>query len=299
MKVRVGVGTGALSAAGIDVGTLVEDLERRRFDSLWLSDVLTAPVDDPLTALAYAAGRVKKLKIGTTLVLPGRNPVRLAKELATLDRLSGGRLLVTMVLGLRRPEELSAMGVAADGRGALMDEAMALLRRLWSENGVDHHGPAWNFDSVTIEPKPLQQPLEMWLGGSAPAALRRAGRLSDGWLPSLCTPEEVRDGRVVIEAAAAEAGRVIDPEHFGVSIGYLPDNAGDRPPGELAARLARRRTPVRPDEVVPVGYRALRGLMERFIDVGFSKFVVRPVVAPASWADELDELAAAVLDLQR
>jgi probable F420-dependent oxidoreductase len=299
MKVRVGVGTGALSADGVDLGSLVEDLERRGFDSLWLSDVLTAPVDDPLTALAYAAGRVKKLKIGTTLVLPGRNPVRLAKELATLDRLSGGRLLVTMVLGLRRADELSAMGVAADGRGALMDEAMPLLRRLWSEGGVGHHGAAWTFESVTVEPKPLQQPLEMWLGGSVPAALRRAGRLSDGWLPSLCTPEEVREGRAVIEAAAAEAGRVIDPEHFGVSIGYLPEDAGDRPPGELAARLARRSTPVRPEEVVPVGFGALRRLMERFVDVGFSKFVVRPVVAPASWTDELDQLASAVLDLQR
>ncbi len=299
MKVRVGVGAGALSAAGVDVGGLVEDLERRGFDSLWLSDVLTAPVDDPLTALAYAAGRVKKLKIGTTLVLPGRNPVRLAKELATVDRLSGGRLLVTMVLGLRRAEELSAMAVTADGRGALMDEALPLLRRLWSENDVDHHGTAWSFDAVTVEPKPWQQPLEMWLGGSVPAALRRTGRLADGWLPSLCTPEEVHLGRKVIEAAAAEAGRAIDPEHFGVSIGYLPPDAGARPPGEVAARLARRRTPVRPEEVVPVGYRALRALMERFVDVGFSKFVVRPVVAPASWSDELDQLAAAVLDLQR
>lgn len=297
MKVRVGVGTGPLSAAGVDVSELVEGLERGGFDSLWVADVLTAPFDDPLTAMAFAAGRVRRLKIGTTLVLPGRNPVRLAKELATLDRLSGGRLLVTAVLGLRRPAELAAMGVDADARGALMDEALPLLRRLWSEDGVEHQGRAWSFGPVTIEPKPEQQPLEVWLGGSVPSALRRTGRLGDGWLPALCTPAEAQAGRKVIEEVAAGAGRAIDPEHFGVSIGYLPGPASDVP-GELAARLATRAAPADLADLVPSGPSALRRLMERFVEVGFSKFVVRPVVLSGSWSEELDRLADTVLDLQ-
>src|SRR5579872_4261461 len=187
VKVRIGVGTGTMVSSGDELGRLVEDLEARRFDSLWLSDVLTMPGDDPLTGLAFAAGRVSKLKIGTTMVLPGRNPVRLAKQIATLDRISGGRLLMTFVFGIKLPAELSALGVDADGRGALMDEVLPLLRRLWTEDGVDHAGPAYRYDALTVEPKPLQQPFDVWLGGNVPSSLRRTGRLADGWLPSMCT----------------------------------------------------------------------------------------------------------------
>ncbi len=303
MKVRVGIGTGTSVMSGEELGRLVGDLEDLGFDSLWWSDVLTVAGDDPLAAMAFAAGRVARLKIGTTMVLPGRNPVRLAKELATLDRLSGGRLLVTFVLGLRRAAELDAMGVRAGDRGPQLDELLPLLRRLWTEDDVTHDGPAWTLRGVTVEPKPLQDPLEVWLGGSAPAALRRAGALGDGWLPALCTPGEAAAGRTVVEEVAAGAGRRIDPEHFGVSIGYAPES----PPPELLARIAERRRrsgPAAPEgeadprDLVPGGMDELRRLIERFVEVGFSKFVVRPVVPPESWRRELEQLAGSVLPLQ-
>jgi len=144
---------------------------------------------------------------------------------------------------------------------------------------------------VKLFPLPVQQPLEVWLGGTVPAALERCGRLSDGWLPSLCTPEEVAAGRVVIEEAAARAGRSISPEHFGMSIGYAREAIDPA----TARTLARR---PRALELTPVGLPALRERIERFIAVGFSKFVVRPIVAPASWRAELESLAAAVGGLQ-
>ncbi len=140
MKVRIGVGTGTAAMGGDELSGVLEDLEELGFDSLWWSDVLTVPGDDPLAALAFAAGRVRRLKIGTTMVLPGRNPVRLAKQIATLDRLSGGRLLVTFVLGLRLAAELDAMGCRAGDRGPQVDELLPLLRRLWEEDDVDHVG---------------------------------------------------------------------------------------------------------------------------------------------------------------
>jgi probable F420-dependent oxidoreductase len=301
VKVRIGIGTGTSVMSGDELGQLVDDIESSGFDSLWWSDVLTVPGDDPLAAMAYAAGHARRLKIGTTMVLPGRNPVRLAKQLATLDQLSGGRLLVTFVLGLRRAVELDAMGVGAADRGRQLDELLPLLRRLWTEDDVDHEGGSWNLRGITVEPKPRQQPFDIWLGGSVPGALRRAGTLGDGWLPALCTPEEAAAGRAVIEGVAAEAGRHIDPEHFGVSIGYTH---GD-PPEQLLARVAARHgadaaasdsADVR--DLVPDGVPGLRGLISRFVDVGFSKFVLRPVVAPASFRDELHELADGVLDLQ-
>jgi probable F420-dependent oxidoreductase len=293
VKVRVGVGTGTLCSSGDELRALVADLEELRFDSLWLADLLSLPGDDPVTGLAFAAGAVPKLKMGTTMVLPGRNPIRLAKQVATLDRLSGGRLLLTFVFGLRLPAELTALGIDEGGRAAQVDEVLPLLRRLWSEDAVDHHGGRYRFTDVTVEPKPVQQPLDVWLGGTVASSLRRAGRLADGWLPSLCTPAEARSGRRLIEEAATEAGRSIDPEHFGVSIGYL---RGEDPPS--LGRLARRRSEAEMAELVPRDLEALRVLMERYLEVGFSKFVVRPLVPPASWRAELEELAETVLVLQ-
>jgi probable F420-dependent oxidoreductase len=292
VKVRIGIGARPSGPSGHELGSLVRDLEELRFDSLWLADILSVPSDDPLTGLAYTAGAVSKLKIGTTMVLPGRNPVRLAKQIATLDQVSGGRLLLTLVFGIRLPTELMAMGVDPDDRGALVDEVLPLLRRLWTEDDVDHAGAAYRFEGVTVEPKPLQQPLDVWLGGNVPSSLRRTGRLADGWLPSMCTPAEVAAGRRVIEQAATDAGRSIDPEHYGVSIGYTRGDVSPR-----LGRLATRRTDAELVELVPNGTAALRTLIERYIEVGFSKFVVRPLVAPSSWRDELEDLAGGLLDL--
>jgi probable F420-dependent oxidoreductase len=295
VKVRIGVGVGA-SPLGepAEFGRLVDDLEGLGFDSLWMPEVLTAPTLDPLAALAFAAARSSHLKLGTTLLLPGRNPVRLAKQLATLDVLSGGRLLATCVPGLPRQPESGAVGVAGADKGRLMDEVIPLLRRLWAGDLVTHHGEAADFTDVTLSPLPVQQPLEVWTGGMVPAALRRCGRFADGWLPSACTPVEAAAGRLVIDETASEAGRAISPEHFGVSLAYA-----SRPlDAKVLRALSGSRRGLDPVEVVPVGLDGLRTMLERFLEVGFSKFVVRPLEQPGSWRAELEALAEAVLDLQ-
>ena len=292
MKIRIGVGAAVAGASPDMLGEIVDTLDELAFDSLWLSEVLTGPVLDPTVGLAWAAARNPRVKLGTTMLLPGRNVIRLAKQLASLDVFSHGRLLVTLVPGLTYAPEREAIGADPKHRGAQIDEALPLLRRLWAGERVSHDGAAGSFHDVTLTPRPLQQPLEVWLGGTAPAALERCGRLSDGWLPSLCTPEEAAAGRRVIDEAAARAGRSISREHFGVSIGYAT--------APLDAATARTMVARRPRslELTPVGLSALRALLERFIAVGFSKFVLRPVVPPASWREELRSLAAAVGDLQ-
>jgi probable F420-dependent oxidoreductase len=226
------------------------------------------------------------------MLLPGRNVLRLAKQLASLDVLSNGRLLVTLVPGLTYAPEREAIGLEPKRRGAFIDEALPLLRRLWAGETVSHEGAAGSFRDVKLWPLPVQQPLEVWLGGNVPAALERCGRLSDGWLPSQLTPEEAKSGRAVIEDVAAKAGRSISAEHFGVSLGYARDPID---PQMAKAMTARRPRSV---ELTPVGLPALRAVIESFIAVGFSKFVVRPVVAPKSWRAELEALSAAVGDLQ-
>lgn len=298
MKIRIAfsLGTGGMSGDGMEgFGRLVDDLERLGFDSLWLSERITGPAPDPLAAMAFAAGRTTKLKFGTSvLVLPGRNPMLLAKELATIDRLSNGRLLPAVGLGAPDPMEHQAFGVLREERAALFDEMLPLLRRLWTEDAVDHDGPRFQLKAATVLPKPVQQPLDVWLGGNAPSELRRVGRMGDGWLPSFVTPDDVAEKRPIVEEAAAAAGREMDPEHWGALIIYT---RGDGVDGRLAQVIERRRPGLDPRELVPSGDDALRAQCERFIERGFSKLVVLPAFPVADWTAELERLAGSVLPL--
>ena len=134
MKVRVGYGLGNIRPLdGERLGALAEGMERRGFDSLWLSERISGPAPDPVLGLTYAAARTKKIKLGTSVsVLPGRSPALVAKEWATLDVLSGGRALPAFGLGIVHPVEQQAFGVARGDRASIFDEALPLLRRLWS-----------------------------------------------------------------------------------------------------------------------------------------------------------------------
>jgi len=297
MKIRIGFGLGTrtLTNDGATFGPFVDTLERLRFDSLWLSERLTGDAPDPLAALAFAAGRTEKLKLGTSvLVLPGRNPVVLAKELASLDRLSGGRFLPAVGLGAPVPVEHRAFGVARKDRAGWFDEALTLMRRLWTEDGVTHRGERFAVDDVTLRPKPVQAPLDVWLGGQAPSELRRVGRMGDGWLPSFCTVDDVAQGWPVITAIAAEHGRAIDEEHLGALIAYSHTGV----PDTVRALVAARRPDLDPTLVIPVGLDALHQRIEDFCEVGASKFVVIPLDDPPDWDVELTALAETILPLQ-
>jgi probable F420-dependent oxidoreductase len=297
VKVRIGIGLGTQTLAG-DAERFpgfVDALEARGFDSLWLSERLTGPAPDPLIALAVAAGRTQKLKLGTSvLVLPGRNPVVVAKELASLDRLSGGRLLPAVGLGAPVPAEHRAFGVDPRARAGLFDEAVTLIRRLWSEDDVHHDGEHFHVDGVTLRPRPVQTPPDVWLGGTSPSELRRTGRLGDGWLPSFTVPEEVEAGWAEVTRVAADHDRAIDPEHLGVLVLYTRGEL----PDPIARVVASRRPGLDPRAVVPAGIDGLRRQVERFIAVGASKFVVVPLEDPADWAAELDALTAEIKVLE-
>lgn len=296
MKVRIGYGLGTRASTDPErFSHLVDALERLRFDSLWLSERVTGDCPDPVVALAVAAGRTTRLKLGfSVLVLPGRNPMLLAKELSTLDRLSGGRLLPAFGLGAVVPAEHQAFGVEREERAARFDEALPLLRRLWTGQPIDHEGTFHRYEQAVVLPTPAQDPLEIWLGGVAPAELRRCGRLGDGWLPSFCTPDDVRTGIPAVQNHATEAGRSIDPEHFGALIPYVEGPL----PDVVAAGIAKRRPDIDPTEVIASGVVGLRRMIERHVDAGGSKFVVVPLSEPSDWDEHLEGLAADLLTLQ-
>ena len=296
MKVRIGFGLGIAGLRDDErFGELVDGLEGHGFDSLWLSERVAGDAPDPVIGLSYAAGRTKRLKLGTSVqVLPGRNPALLAKEWASLDRLSRGRALPAFGLGNPIAAEHQAFGVPREDRAAIFDEALPLMRRLWAEDEVHHDGKWFQYESLTVHPKPTQQHLDVWLGGRAPSELRRCGRLGDGWLASFSTPADCAAGRPVIEAEADKEGRTIDPEHFGAMVTFVHHEI----PDALRQRVAAIRPDVDAADLFPVGLDALRQRLIEFVDVGFSKLVLVPLGEPDDWDAELARLADALLDLQ-
>lgn len=272
-------------------------LEREGFDSLWVSERATGPNGDPVVVLTYAAALTTRIKFGTAVMaLPGRPPAPLAKELATLDLLSGGRLLPAFGLGVRDAGEQQALGVRREERAAMFEEALPLLRRLWAEDVVTHHGKYYHYDELRLRPKPAERGFDVWMGGSSDPELRRTGRLSDGWLASFTTPAEADRARRLIQRSAAEAGREIEEEHFGAIVPYR------RGPltADAEARFARVRRvlgPASPDDVIPT-LDNLEAHLRGLIEAGLSKFVLIPPRAPASWDTELAEARDAALDLQ-
>lgn len=292
MKVRFGYTVGP-ELAPAEMGPVVDDLERLGFDSIWVPESLLQGTIDPLIALAFAAARTERLKLGTHLILPGRHPVLLARQLAHLDQVSGGRLLLLAVLGLVEEAEAGAQGIDRRGRGRALEEILPVMRRLWAGESVTQEAREFSLHDITLEPGPVQQPLEVWLGGRAQSALERCGRLGDGWMPGLVLPHEAAALRRVIESAAADAGRSMDPEHFGANLFY----ARDRIPDPVLERLRARRRDDDVEALVPVGFEALVERAHEWLDAGFSKFLLRPVVPSPDSTAELEALADAVLPL--
>jgi probable F420-dependent oxidoreductase len=298
MKIRIGYGLGTTSASNDQdrFTALVDNLELLEFDSLWFSDRLSGSSPEPMVAMAYAAGRTKKLKFGTAvIVVPGRNPVVLAKSIASLDQLSGGRVLPAFGLGIADAGEHQAFGVNPKDRGRWFNEAVPLMKRLWSEDRVSHEGKRFKIENVTVRPKPIQDPIEVWLGGRAPLELKRVAVHGDGWLPSFTTPAEVEQGRAVIEQLTTEHDREIEDEHYGVLIPYRAENEvlNDR----FRKILATRGHEDSAEEVLPT-LESLPKAIQRFIDVGFSKFVLVPTTEPLNWATHLGEVASLVKPME-
>ena len=192
MKVRIAVAPGVGAVARGDVVAFADAVERSGFDAVWLSDLPVAPALEPLLGLAVIAGRTERLKLGANVVPLGRNPFLLAKELAQLDRVSDGRLLLSFVPGLEQPGERAVLGTTGADRGALLEATLASVRGWW-----DGSEPV-RYRVAPETTRPLQDPLEVWLGGRGPRALERAGRLADGWLGSALTPSEAATARARI-----------------------------------------------------------------------------------------------------
>jgi probable F420-dependent oxidoreductase len=298
MKIRIGITIGdgiSQTTAADDVLDFIDRCERWNIDSVWVSDRIVAPKTtlDPIVFMAYMASRMRNMKFGTSaLVLPTRSPVVLAKQLATLDFLCNGRLLLVVGLGGDDSRDFAATGVRKEERGKRADEAIALMKRLWAEENVDFAGGFYSVRDLTLLPRPCQSggpPL--WVGGRSKAALRRVALLSDGWLVSSVTPVEIQEGIQIIRRQAREAGRVIPEDHYGVLLPYFFACSRDEALA-VAAVSARRRLDIPVEDYAALGtVEDIHRKVQAYIDAGASKFVMRSCGPPELIAAQVELLA--------
>ncbi len=271
MKIRFGVGLGADTAPD-QLAEVVDQLESSGVDSLWFSELVYTPAVDPIVGMAFALARTNRLKVGTSVaVLPGRHPVLVAKQLASLAAVAPKRVLP--VFGLRSAivAERDVFVVPHGERAAVFDESLRLLRSALVDDAAEFRGRYFTVTGVAIAPRPAPA-LDIWLGGSAPAAFRRIGALGDGWLGSFLTPDEARAGREAIERAASQAGRHIEADHFGISLAVAD---GELPP-DLIAAARRRRPDLDPGAVIAADWGQLHRQLDGYLAAGLTKFVIRP-----------------------
>ena len=198
-----------------DGRALVEMIDGLGYDSLWLGDHLSfaIPILDPLIQLAQAAAYSDRLLLGVGVyLLPLRHPGPVAKQVATLDHLSGGRLIFGVGVGGEFKTDYAVAGVPLAERGARLSEAIAVLRKLWSGKPVAHEGRFFAFSELTMSPPARQSGgPPIWCGGRSEAALRRAGVMADGWISYVVTPEMFQQSLDRIRGEAEAAGREAGP----------------------------------------------------------------------------------------
>jgi probable F420-dependent oxidoreductase len=292
VKVRIGISPGAAGVPG-QFAAAVDDLERLGADSLWLPEMVYGPLTEPFIGMAHALSRTARLKVGTGVyVLPGRNPVLVAKQLASLAGLAPGRVLPVFGLQPARRNERALFGVPGP-RGAVFDEALQLLRLLLTQDEVSFAGKFFTVDGASVAPLPAK-PLDIWLGGTAPGALQRVGRLGDGGLASFITPAEAGAGRAAIQEAAAAAGREVEPDHYGISLAVATDGI----PDALIAAARQRRPDADPASLVATSWPDARRMIEEYVAAGLTKFVIRPAAAETSFGVFLERFVAEMMPLQ-
>jgi probable F420-dependent oxidoreductase len=280
-----------------------ERVEELGFDSLWTSEhmLFYVPIFDAVTVLAAFAARTKRLLLGSAvLLLPLRHPTVLAKEVASLDIISNGRIILGVGVGGEFAREFVACGVPLNERGPRTNEAIQVMRRLWNESHVNHEGRFFHLEDATMEPKPVQRPgPPIWIAGRSEAAMKRAARLGDAYFPYLFSPERYRESLAKVRAFAEAEGR--DPSTIQgaifqfIALADTYEEARQRANQELSLRYNQ------PFDTIVDRYCVL-GTPEQcaerlaeYVEAGVSHFCLVPIGPPTELPAHLETYARQVV----
>jgi probable F420-dependent oxidoreductase len=280
MTVAIGLGLMDFPFAGAgDYWRWVDLCEQGGVDSIWQTDRLVSrtPILECLATMAALAGRTRRLRFGMNVVsLALRDPVLLAKQCATIDVLSEGRLLPAFGIGSPLGPEWTALDIDTKTRGRRTDEGLEIIARLWREESVDFEGRHYRLKGASISPKPVQPDLPMWIGGSSDAAIRRTAKYGTGWQGGGETMEDAIRVVAAIKKALPEAGRSIDPDHYGASFPFYfgsPDATVTKAMEAYAKRTGRD-----PYKQFAVGDAdTILDRVGQYVAGGVEKFILRPV----------------------
>ncbi|HEY8121448.1 MAG TPA: TIGR03619 family F420-dependent LLM class oxidoreductase [Myxococcota bacterium] len=286
-KIRCGIGVAAFGFdRARDYFAFAEQCEAGGVDSLWQTDRLVG-VDaqlEPMAAMASLAGATERIKFGmNAVVVAYRDPLVLAKECATIDFLSGGRLLPVFGVGFEGDPTWRATGRDPAARGKRSDETLEIMARLWNGESVDFTGAHFTYQGARISPLPVQKPLPLWIGGHSPAAIRRTARLGTGWLGGLMAPSEIAGVVAAIRAECAKTGRAIDADHYGATIPFRFGSADDPLVQRFASRAAARSPQAQrgdgaaESQIVAGKPADLVARIQQYVAGGVSKFVLLPL----------------------
>jgi len=279
---------------------LARRVEELGYDSLWTGDHVSFhhAIYESLTLLATYVGHTTRIKLGSAVYLLAlRHPTIAAKITATLDALSGGRLIFGVGVGGENPKEFEACGVPHAERGARVTEGIEVVRALWRDTPASFKGRFTQFEGVSIDPKPVQRPSPpIWVGGRSDAALRRAGRQGDGWVAYVVQPERYAQSLQKIRTAAAEAGRTLDDFAAGhltfITIGRDYESAEKVWAERLSKRYAQDFGPLaRKYGIIGTAAQCVEQL-ERFAEAGCGYFIMNPICALEAERDQLEAIAA-------
>jgi probable F420-dependent oxidoreductase len=300
-QIKIGVGFGLWRLGIPSADELVRVASRAEewgLDSFWLSDHLLAPSPelDVVATLSMLASHTSHMKLGpSVLLLNLRNPLLVAKAFASLDYLSNGRMVMAVGTGAN-VADYALCGIPAESRGKRLDEGIEVLRAVWKEPKASYHGRFFNFDNVTIEPRPAPRTnndsgtMDIWVGGKSDAALKRTARLADGFFASFQTPEEFGTSMKKIREYAAGYGRANARIESGLIL--LCRVAGSREKalqemqpmlaamGRGAEQFLERSVFGSPEDIV--------GRLGEYTALGLDKFVLWPIAEPAAWPRQIE-----------
>ena len=282
MPKNVAIGVGLMEFPFSEANTYwrwVDLCEAGGINSIWQTDRLISPTPflECMSVMAALAGRTRRVKFGVNVLsLAMRDAVLVARQCATIDFLSNGRLLPAFGIGSPLGPEWTALNLDPKVRGRKTDEGLEVIRRLWSEDKVDFEGTHYHLSGASLSPKPVQADLPIWIGGSSEAAIRRTARIGTGWQAGPETPEQAAKVVAAIKSAAAEAGRTIDDDHYGAGIPFRFGSADD-PALVPLFEAYRKRTGREPRDYFAIGdAAAIVARIGEYVEAGVSKFILRP-----------------------